>query len=141
MGFVARLVCARPGVIVAVGVSLAVAGAVVTALKWNLLNNSSDLLSANYAPMQHYNELRRDFGSDYRYIILIRSPDIQENRAIADEVGQWLPTLRPQITTVLSKIDFSSVMPSSAPGIHTLECIPTPLRQRPPRRQSCDRLR
>ncbi|MEJ0001280.1 MAG: hypothetical protein WDO13_20245 [Verrucomicrobiota bacterium] len=34
MGFVARLVCARPGVIVAVGVSLAVAGAVVTALKW-----------------------------------------------------------------------------------------------------------
>ncbi|MEJ0001279.1 MAG: hypothetical protein WDO13_20240 [Verrucomicrobiota bacterium] len=34
-----------------------------------------------------------------------------QNRAIADEVGQWLPTLRPQITTILSKIDFSTVRP------------------------------
>ncbi len=111
MGFVARVVCAAPGVIVAVGVALAIASTFVVVLRFNILNNTSDLLSEKYAPMQYYNQLRKDFGSDYRYIILIQSPDIQQNRAAADEIGAWLPTLQPQITTVLSKIDFSGVKP------------------------------
>ncbi len=111
MGRVARVVCAAPGVIVGVGVALAIASAVLVVLRFNVLNNTSDLLSAKYAPMQHYNELRKDFGSDYRYIILIQSPDIQQNRAAADDIGNWLQGLKPQITTVLSKIDFSSVRP------------------------------
>ncbi len=66
MGHVARLVCAAPGVIVIAGVALAVASSYVVATRWYVLNNTSDLLSAKYAPMQHYNELRKDFGSDYR---------------------------------------------------------------------------
>ncbi len=66
MGRVARVVCAAPGVIVGVGVALAIASAVLVVLRFNVLNNTSDLLSAKYAPMQHYNELRKDFGSDYR---------------------------------------------------------------------------
>ena len=111
MGVVARVVCAAPGVIVTVGVVFAIASIFVVVTRWNILNNTSDLLSPKYAPMQHYNELRKDFGSDYRYIILIQSPDIQQNRAAADEIGQWLPSLNPQITTVLSKIDFSTVRP------------------------------
>ncbi len=111
MGVVARVVCAAPGVIVTVGVIFAIASIFVVVTRWNILNNTSDLLSPKYAPMQHYNELRKDFGSDYRYIILIQSPDIQQNRAAADEIGQWLPSLNPHITTVLSKIDFSTVRP------------------------------
>ena len=111
MGYVARVVCAAPGAIVVVGVILAGLSAFVVATRWNVLNNTSDLLSAKYKPMQYYNELRKDFGSDYRYIILIQSDNVQQNRAAADEIGQWLPTLKPHITTILSKIDFSTVKP------------------------------
>jgi len=111
MGHVARVVCAAPGLIVIVGIILAGLSAFVVATRWNVLNNTSDLLSAKYKPMQYYNELRKDFGSDYRFIIMIHSDDVQQNRAVADEIGQWLQTLKPQITTVLSKVDFSSVKP------------------------------
>ncbi len=111
MGHLARLVCAAPGLIVVLGVLLAAASTFVVVTRWNVLNNTSDLLSAKYKPMQYYNELRKDFGSDYRFIIMIQSDDIPQNRAAADEIGQWLQTLKPQITTVLSKIDFSTVKP------------------------------
>ncbi len=111
MGVVARLVCAAPGIIVVVGVILAILSAFVVATRWNVLNNTSDLLSAKYKPMQYYNELRKDFGSDYRYIILIQSDNVAQNRAAADEIGQWLPTVKPQIGLVLSKIDFSTIKP------------------------------
>jgi hopanoid biosynthesis associated RND transporter like protein HpnN len=111
MGQVARLVCAVPVVIVVSAVLLTVASTFVVVTRFYVLNNTSDLLSAKYKPMQYYNELRRDFGSDYRYIILIQSPDVQQNRRAADEIGQWLPSLKPQISTVLSKIDYSTVRP------------------------------
>ncbi|HEX4140935.1 MAG TPA: MMPL family transporter, partial [Candidatus Methylacidiphilales bacterium] len=111
MGYVARMVCAVPGLIVLVGVILAVLSAFVVATRWNILNNTSDLLSASYKPMQYYNELRKDFGSDYRFIVMIQSDNVPQNRAAADEIGKWLETLKPQITTVLSKIDFSSIKP------------------------------
>jgi hopanoid biosynthesis associated RND transporter like protein HpnN len=111
MGKVARVVCAVPGIIVVVGVILAIAASFTCFYRWNLLNNTSDLLSAKYKPMQYYNELRKDFGSDYRYIILIQSDNVAQNRAAADEIGKWLPTVKPQIGLVLSKIDFSTVKP------------------------------
>jgi uncharacterized protein len=111
MGAVARLVCARPGVIVTVGVLLAVASIFVVATRFNVINNTSDLLSDKYPSKINYNELRKDFGSDYRYIVLIQSPDPEQNRTAADEVGAYLKTLKPQITTVLSKIDYSTIRP------------------------------
>src|ERR1700761_1817532 len=107
----ARVVCAVPGIIVVVGVILAALSTFVVVTRWNVLNNTSDLLSAKYKPMQYYNELRHDFGSDYRYIILIQSDNVAQNRAAADEIGKWLPTVKPQIGLVLSKIDFSTVKP------------------------------
>jgi hopanoid biosynthesis associated RND transporter like protein HpnN len=111
MGKVARVVCAVPGIIVVVGVVLAVLSTFIVVTRWNVLNNTSDLLSNKYKPMQYYNELRKDFGSDYRYIILIQSDNVAQNRAAADEIGKWLPTVKPQIGLVLSKIDFSTVKP------------------------------
>jgi len=111
MGQVARVVCAVPGIIVVVGVILAMLSTFIVVTRWNVLNNTSDLLSNKYKPMQYYNELRKDFGSDYRYIILIQSDNVAQNRAAADEIGQWLPTVKPQIGLVLSKIDFSTVKP------------------------------
>jgi hopanoid biosynthesis associated RND transporter like protein HpnN len=111
MGSVARLVCAFPGVILSVGVVLAVISTVIVITRWNVINNTSDLLSDKYPSKINYNELKKDFGSDYRYIVLIQSPDILQNRRAADEVGDYLRTLQPQITSVLSKIDFSSVKP------------------------------
>ena len=111
MGKVARVVCAVPGIIVVVGVVLAALSTFVVVTRWNVLNNTSDLLSNKYKPMQYYNELRKDFGSDYRYIILIQSDNVAQNRLAADEIGKWLPTVKPQIGLVLSKIDFSTVKP------------------------------
>ena len=111
MGKVARVVCAVPGIIVVVGIVLAVLSTFVVVTRWNVLNNTSDLLSNKYKPMQYYNELRKDFGSDYRYIILIQSDNVAQNRQAADEIGKWLPTVKPQIGLVLSKIDFSTVKP------------------------------
>jgi hopanoid biosynthesis associated RND transporter like protein HpnN len=111
MGAVARLVCACPGTIVTVGVLLAVAASVVLFLRFNIINNTNDLLSEKVASKKYYDELKTDFGSDYRYIVLIQSPDTAGNRRAADEVGAYLLTLAPQITTVLSKIDYSSVKP------------------------------
>jgi hopanoid biosynthesis associated RND transporter like protein HpnN len=111
LGVVARIVCAAPGLIVIAGIALAVVGTVIVVLRFNVVNNTSDLLSDKYPSKINYNELRRDFGSDYRYIILIQSPDVAQNRAAADEIGDYLRTLSPQITTVLSKIDYSSIRP------------------------------
>jgi hypothetical protein len=111
MGAVARLVCAYPGAIVAVGALFAAASIWVVVIRFNVVNNTSDLLSDKFESKKNYNELLRDFGSDYRFIVLIQSPDAAQNRRAADEVGKYLETLKPQITTVLSKIDFSGIKP------------------------------
>jgi hopanoid biosynthesis associated RND transporter like protein HpnN len=111
MGFAARLVCAYPGVIVTVGALFAAACIWVVVTRFNVVNNTTDLLSDKIASKRYYDELRHDFGSDYRFIVLIQSPDPVQNRRAADEIGKYLETLRPQITTVLSKIDFSAIKP------------------------------
>src|SRR5277367_6527660 len=105
MGFVARLVCACPGIIVAVAVVFAAIGATIAGLRWNVVNNSSDLLSDKVASKQYYNWLKQDFGSDYRFIVLIQSDDVAQNRRTADDVAAYLATLKPNITEVVSKID------------------------------------
>jgi len=112
MGAVARLVCACPGIIVVVAVLLALASIYVVATRFNVINNTSNLLSDKVASKKYYDELKDEFGSDYRFIVLIRSPDPVQNRQAADEIGKWLEEkCKPQITTVLSKIDFSSIKP------------------------------
>jgi hopanoid biosynthesis associated RND transporter like protein HpnN len=111
MGAVARLVCAYPGIIVLVGALFAVISIGIVATRFNVVNNTSDLLSEKVASKRYYTELKNEFGSDYRYIVLIQSPDPVQNRAAADDVGVYLATLQPQITSVISKIDFSSVKP------------------------------
>ena len=111
MGIVARLVCARPGAIVIISALFAAASIWIVVTRYNVVNNTSDLLSDKYPSKMNYNELKKDFGSDYRFIVLIQSPDPAKNRLAADEVGKWLETLKPQITTVLDKIDFSAIKP------------------------------
>jgi hopanoid biosynthesis associated RND transporter like protein HpnN len=111
MGIVARVVCAYPAVIVTVGAILAAVCIWIVATRFNVVNNTSDLLSNKIASKRYYDELKSDFGSDYRFIVLIQSPDVAQNRRAADEVGKYLETLKPQITTVLSKIDFSGIKP------------------------------
>ena len=111
MGAAARMVLACPGIIVIVGVILAIASLCVVLTKFTVVNNTSDLLSDKYPSKMNYNELKKEFGSDYRYVIMIQSDDVAQNRRAADEIGAYLPTLSPQITTVLSKIDYSSVKP------------------------------
>ncbi len=111
MGMTARLVCARPSAILTLGVILAVASIWIVCTRFNVVNNTSDLLSDNYESKKTFNELLKDFGSDARFIVLIKSPDVDRNRKVADEVGPYLETLKPHITTVLYKIDFSSVIP------------------------------
>ena len=111
MGVVARLVCAYPGVIVTVGALLAAASIWIVATRFNVVNNTTDLLSDNIASKRYYNELKQDFGSDYRFIVLIQSSNPAQNRLAADEIGAHLETLKPQITTVLSKIDFTAIKP------------------------------
>jgi len=111
MGAVARMVCAYPGVIVMVGALFAAASIWIVVTRFNVVNNTTDLLSDKIASKRYYNELKRDFGDDYRFIVLIQSPDPVENRRAADEIGTYLETLKPQITTVLSKIDFSAIKP------------------------------
>ncbi len=111
MGQVARLVCAYPGIILTISVLLAVASSWIVATRFNVVNNTSDLLSDKYEAKRNYDQLTKDFGSDYRYIVLIQSPDPVQNRLAADEIGNYLQTVKPYITTVLSKIDFSSVKP------------------------------
>jgi hopanoid biosynthesis associated RND transporter like protein HpnN len=111
MGGVARLVCAQPAIIVVVGVIFAALASWVLATRFTVVNNTSDLLSDKSASKQSYNELVNDFGSDSRFIVLIRSDDPVKNRQAADEIGPYLETLKPHVTTVLYKIDFSSVKP------------------------------
>ncbi len=111
MGVVARLVCARPELIVAIGVLMAAISTYVVATRFVVINNTSDLLSEKYEPKKNYTDMVKQFGSDYRLIVLIQSPDPAKNREAADVIGKHLETLKPQITTVLSKIDFSDVKP------------------------------
>ena len=109
MGAAARLVCAQPALIVVVGVILAGLSTWKMATSFQVVNNTSDLLSDKLESKREFNELIRDFGSDYRFIVLIKSPDTAKNRQVADEVGPYLESLKPQITTVLYKIDFSAL--------------------------------
>jgi hopanoid biosynthesis associated RND transporter like protein HpnN len=111
MGGVARLVCAQPGIILGTGVVLAALSVFVLMTRFTVVNNTSNLINDKSPSKQHYNDLVRDFGSDYRFIVLIESNDPVANRKAADEIGPYLESLKPRITTVLYKIDFSSVKP------------------------------
>ena len=111
MGQVARLVCAFPGTIVVLAVLLSVASIWVVCTRFNIVNNTSDLISDKSPYKQDFNELTKDFGPDDRFIVLIKSPDIAKNRQAADAIGQYLETLHPQVSTVLYKIDYSAVKP------------------------------
>jgi uncharacterized protein len=111
MGLVARMVCAVPGIILTVSIVLAVVAVGVLATRFTVVNNSSDLLSDKSAAKQSYNELVNDFGTDSRFIILIKSDDVAENRKAADAIGPWLEALKPHVSTVLYKIDYSTIKP------------------------------
>ena len=111
MGLVARMVCAAPGTILAIAIVLAAVAVGVLATKFTVVNNSSDLLSDKSAAKQSYNELVNDFGTDSRFIILIKSDDVAENRKAADAIGPWLEALKPHVSTVLYKIDYSTIKP------------------------------
>jgi hopanoid biosynthesis associated RND transporter like protein HpnN len=111
MGWVARLVFARPFMVLVIGLLLAAAGVWIVCTRFNVINNTSDLLSNKYKAKEYYNKLKDDFGSDYRFIVLIKSDDPAANRKAADEIGPYLESLKPHITTVLYKIDFSAVKP------------------------------
>ncbi len=113
MSLVARLVCAAPVAIVVVALLLAAGGVFMLATRFSVVNNTSDLLSDKSKSKQSYNELVNDFGTDSRFIILIKSDDPATNRQAADAIGQWLLTLQPEkhISTVLYKIDYASVKP------------------------------
>jgi len=111
MGLVARLVCAQPALLLGLGLLLAGASTWVVATRFTVINNTSDLLSDKFPSKKNYNEVVKEFGSDYRLIVLIQSPDPAKNRQAADVIGRYLRSLKPQITTVLSKIDFSNVKP------------------------------
>jgi hopanoid biosynthesis associated RND transporter like protein HpnN len=111
MGGVARLVCAQPAIILGVALILGAVSAWILATRFTVVNNTSDLLSDKSASKQSYNELVNDFGSDSRFIVLIQSDDLERNRQAADEIGPYLETLKPHVTTVLYKIDFSAIKP------------------------------
>lgn len=111
LGLVARLVCAFPGIIVALGLLLTVASTTVVVKRFNVINNTSDLLSDKSPQKQNFNERLKDFGSDARFIVLIKSNDPAMNRRAANEIGPYLETLKPHVSTVLYKIDFSTVKP------------------------------
>jgi hopanoid biosynthesis associated RND transporter like protein HpnN len=111
MGQAARLVCARPGWIVVASLLLTIASVWVVTTRFTIINNTNDLISDKMVWKQNYNALIREFGGDYRYIVLIKSPDQARNRQAADEVGLYLESLRPRIATVLDKIDFSNIKP------------------------------
>ena len=105
------MVCAAPGAILVAAIVLAAASVWVLATRFTVVNNSSDLLSDKSAAKQSYNELVKDFGTDSRFIILIKSDDVAENRKAADAIGPWLEALKPHISNVLYKIDYSTVKP------------------------------
>jgi hopanoid biosynthesis associated RND transporter like protein HpnN len=111
LGVVARLVCARPAWVLAIGVILAATSLWITLNRFVIVNNTSDLLSDKYESKKYYNELLKEFGSDSRFIVLIKSPDAVTNRKAADEIGPYLESLAPHVTTVLYKIDFSAIKP------------------------------
>ena len=111
MGGVARGVCRAPRAVVAVAVVLTIISAIVVATRFKVVNNTSDLLSDKYESKRDYNELLKDFGSDSRFIVLIKSDDPAVNRKAADEIGPFLETLKPHVTTVLYKINFAGVEP------------------------------
>ncbi len=69
MGRVARLVCACPALLLVLSLLLTAASIWVVATRFNVVNNTSDLLSDKYESKKDYNELLKDFGSDSRFIV------------------------------------------------------------------------
>ena len=59
--------------IVIVAVLAAAAAVWVLATRFSVVNNTSDLLSDKSKSKLSYNELVKDFGSDSRFIVLIKS--------------------------------------------------------------------
>ncbi len=105
--------CRWASLIVVISLILGAAGAYECIFHFDVASDTSDLLSNKSPQKQDFNKLEEDFGSDARFIVLIQSypVDVAKNREVADQVGDYLRTLKPHVSTVLAKIDFSTIKP------------------------------
>ncbi len=107
----AFLVCSAPGTIVTISILMAGLGLYMIATRFDVVNDTSDLLSDAYPQKQDFNHLTTEFGSDARFLVLIQAKDTETKRRLADEVGAYLQTLTPQVSNVIARIDYSSIKP------------------------------
>jgi uncharacterized protein len=75
--------------------------------QFKVLNNVNQLMEGDSEVLRNYKQLEQEFGTDEVYLILIQSPDVQQNRELAVRVGQHLETLKPYVARSLYRMDYS----------------------------------
>ncbi len=106
---VARFVHAYPGLIIVAAILLTVASAGVAYSRFKVVNNIGDLLNEKSAVNRDYLAYKKEFGVDEEYVVVIQSDDILLNRKVADEVAAGLNQIKPGISKLFYKLDFSKL--------------------------------
>lgn len=105
----AGVVCRHPWRILVVSLLVTAVSIVVATSRFKVINNVAQLLDEDSPSNRSYLELQREFGTDEVYLVLIQSDDVQKNREVAMEVGDFMRSLRPQISRVYCRMDFSKI--------------------------------
>ncbi len=105
----AEVIFHHPWKILLASVALTVLSLYIAATHFKVVNNIAQLLDENSPANRHYVALQREFGTDEVYLVLVRSDDPDQNREAALKVGDFLKTLKPFVTRVYCRMDFSKL--------------------------------
>ncbi len=108
---IAKAVIRWPRAIVVVSAVVTVLCVFVAASRFRVVNNISQLLDEDSQINRNYLQLKKEFGSDEVYLVLIQSENAQRNREAAARVGAFLQTLRPRVADVFWKTDLAAIKP------------------------------
>ena len=108
MGALARVVNRFPLPVVALGLLLTGLGLWLTFTKLTIINDTSALIRGDSVVNRNYLQYKQEFGASEEFIFIIRSPDVEKNRQVADTLGHQLRQI-PDVRNVLDRYDFSRV--------------------------------
>jgi hopanoid biosynthesis associated RND transporter like protein HpnN len=104
---VARLAHAQPVGIVVGAIVLTLLSAWFTATHFRVINSTADLIRKDSPVQRNYLTYKKEFGYEEEIVILIRSDQVEQNRAVARRLGERLNEMKPAIARVTARFDFS----------------------------------
>lgn len=99
----------RAGLILIVATLLTIVSAIVVYRGLKVINDTNALIRETSPVHRNYLEYKKEFGVEEDYVVVIRSDDPDQNRAIAREIGAGLETMKPEVAKVLYHFNFDKL--------------------------------